>query len=97
MQTIIHKPIHLNKVAPKFARMPCAWNDKSHEFMTPREVSRQVPWLSRGELTHRRNIGLAPSFEVISGCIMYRRDVIEAVVAETANAEDAPFLTYGWQ
>jgi hypothetical protein len=59
--------------------------------MTPREVARQVPWLQRGELTRRRNMGFRPNFEIISDFVMYPRREIETFVM-TESGMDRLFL-----
>jgi hypothetical protein len=56
--------------------------------LTPREVGRRHPRLSRRLLVKRRALGLPPRHEVVSGCIMYVEAEIERFVAEPADASD---------
>jgi hypothetical protein len=46
-------------------------------FLTPREVERRYHDLSRRVLAKRRSLGLSPNYEVVSGCVLYRRREIE--------------------
>ena len=64
-------------------------------YLTPREVERRYPPLTRKELTLRRAHGLAPEFEIISGCVMYPTREIEAFIAflATGTASNNGYLS----
>lgn len=46
-------------------------------FLTPRDVERWAPRLSRRELTRRRALQHPPKHTMMSGCIVYAEDEIE--------------------
>lgn len=76
------EPVQKGRSIPKFLAIPCEWTAKSHRYLTPREVSRRVLWLSRGELSRRRNLGLRPDFVMLAGCVMYHEAEIELFLME---------------
>ena len=55
------------------------------DFLTPRDVERRYPALSRRLLANRRAHGLPPQHEVDAGCVMYAEAEIERFVSEQTN------------
>jgi hypothetical protein len=58
---------------------------QSRTLLTPREVERRHPALSRRFLAKRRARGLPPKAQVVSGCFMYEAAEIERCVGLKRN------------
>lgn len=58
--------------------------------LTPREVERRYPVISRALLAERRKLGLSPRCKYVAGCAMYSMWEIERFAATVASAAAPP-------
>jgi hypothetical protein len=60
-------------------------------LLTPREVERRYPDLSRRTLAQRRAMGLPPHPKLVLGCFMYDAAETEAFAADCARDQEVTF------